>query len=112
MGILGDIPNLDPHQLAVPVPDVTFSMWDRLLAYGPNLQVLRQRAESFDMSADGCQLKLTLRKAGPNARTQPVGTGPFTFGEWVQGDHIRLLKNKKYWMTGQPYVDDEVYFQI
>jgi len=48
---------------------------------------------------------------GPNAKTQPVGTGPFTFGEWVQGDHIRLVKNKNYWMTGHPYVD-EVYFQI
>jgi peptide/nickel transport system substrate-binding protein len=48
---------------------------------------------------------------GPNAKTQPVGTGPFTFGEWVQGDHLRLLKNKNYWVPGHPYVD-EIYFQI
>jgi peptide/nickel transport system substrate-binding protein len=188
VGILGDIPNLDPHQLTVPVPDVTFSIWDRLLAYGPNLQPQPQLAESFDMSADGRQLKLTVRQGvqfhtgreltaddvkwtlmrlktdpvvattgfytqigplsgvdtldkynlvlksddpwpgiydllvlmsvvdpvtmqGPNAKTQPVGTGPFTFGEWVQGDHLRLAKNTNYWNAGHPYVD-EIIFQI
>ena len=46
----------------MPVPDVTFNIWDRLLAYGPNLQIRPQFAESFDMSSDGRQLKLTLRK--------------------------------------------------
>jgi peptide/nickel transport system substrate-binding protein len=48
---------------------------------------------------------------GPNAKTQPVGTGPFSFSEWVQGDHLRLVKNKNYWLAGHPYVD-EVVFQI
>lgn len=188
VGILGDIPNLDPHQLTVPVPDVTFSIWDRLLAYGPKLEPLPQLAERHEMSADGRQLKLTIRQGvqfhtgreltaddvkwtlnrlktdpvvsttgfytqigpmsgvdtldkynlvvksddpwpgiydllvlmsvvdpvtmqGPNAKTQPVGTGPFSFGEWVQGDHVRLVKNKNYWNAGHPYVD-EVLFQI
>src|ERR1041385_8694520 len=48
---------------------------------------------------------------GPNEKTQPVGTGPFSFGEWVQGDHLRLVKNRNYWNSGHPYVD-EVMFQI
>src|SRR5262249_10246475 len=37
--------------------------------------------------------------------TKVVGTGPFTFVEWAQGDHYTLAKNKNYWMPGKPYVD-------
>lgn len=48
---------------------------------------------------------------GPEAQTKAVGTGPFTYGEWVQGDHQRYIKNKNYWQSGKPYVD-ELYFQI
>ncbi|WJS84627.1 ABC transporter substrate-binding protein [Paracoccus sp. TOH] len=29
--------------------------------------------------------------------TRPVGTGPFKFGEWRQGDHIRLDAFEGYW---------------
>jgi peptide/nickel transport system substrate-binding protein len=43
---------------------------------------------------------------GPNATTQAGGTGPFALGEWVQGDHIRFVKNKNYWQSGKPYLDE------
>jgi peptide/nickel transport system substrate-binding protein len=37
---------------------------------------------------------------------QFVGTGPFTFQEWVQGDHLAVHRNTDYWQPGKPYVDD------
>jgi peptide/nickel transport system substrate-binding protein len=42
---------------------------------------------------------------GPDAKTKVVGTGPFTFVEWVQGDHATFARNKNYWRSGLPYLD-------
>lgn len=43
-------------------------------------------------------------EAGDSARN-PIGTGPFTFVEWIQGDHLTLKKNDKYFQPGLPYLD-------
>ncbi len=40
--------------------------------------------------------------------TKPIGTGAFTFGERVAGDHITLEANRKYYGTG-PYLDRVIF---
>jgi peptide/nickel transport system substrate-binding protein len=42
---------------------------------------------------------------GPEGKMKAVGTGPFTFAEWVQGQYLRFEKNKNYWQSGRPYLD-------
>ncbi len=42
--------------------------------------------------------------------TAPVGTGPFRFSQWVQGDRIELVRNPDYW--GEPARLDKVTFRF
>jgi peptide/nickel transport system substrate-binding protein len=43
-----------------------------------------------------------------NTQTKAVGTGPFVFQEWSQGQFMRFTKNKNYWQSGRPYLDEIV----
>ncbi len=45
-----------------------------------------------------------------NDKTNPIGTGPFVFANWVQGDRIELTKNADYW--GAPAKLDKVTFKF
>ena len=47
--------------------------------------------------------------AAANA-TDPVGTGPFLLEDWVQGDHVELVRNPDYW--GEPVKLDKVTFKF
>lgn len=46
-----------------------------------------------------------VQRLGENFRTQPVGTGPFTFQSYTRGERIVLQRNPNYWRQNEPYVD-------
>jgi len=50
--------------------------------------------------------EIVNRKAieAPGSQRKPVGTGPFAFVEWMQGDHITLKANPTYFETGKPHL--------
>lgn len=38
-----------------------------------------------------------LEEYGNEIMFHPVGTGPFLYEEWVEGDHTKLVRNEEYW---------------
>ena len=46
-----------------------------------------------------------IEEHGEEFGLHPVGTGPFRFVEWRQGDRLVLEKNPDYWQEGKPYLD-------
>jgi len=46
------------------------------------------------------------------SQTNPIGTGPFIFQEWVPNDHFTATRNAKYWRKGMPYLDSITYKPI
>ncbi len=41
-------------------------------------------------------------------KTNPVGTGPYEFSNWVQGDKIELTRNPDYW-GAEPQIDNATF---
>lgn len=56
--------------------------------------------------------KAHLDKVGAKGyRSDPVGTGPFKFKEWVPNSHVTLVRHENYFKKGLPYLD-EVTFKV
>jgi peptide/nickel transport system substrate-binding protein len=47
-----------------------------------------------------------IEQYGAELTRNPVGTGPFSFVEWLKDDHLSLARFDGYWDTGKPYLDD------
>jgi peptide/nickel transport system substrate-binding protein len=52
----------------------------------------------------GDSIMVAPRSVATN-KTHPIGTGPFKFKRWVQGDRILLERNPDYWQKGKPKLD-------
>ncbi len=50
--------------------------------------------------------------SNPNGTTNPVGTGPFVFKEWIPNDHFTATANPNYWRKGLPYLSQITYKPI
>jgi len=61
-GLSGDLTTLDPHVIIPGGFDTLWQVYDRLTAYDDKLQPQPMLAESWDISTDGKQTKLNLRK--------------------------------------------------
>ena len=46
-----------------------------------------------------------VKKWGANFGQHPVGTGPFTFSQYLPNDKLVVQKNPHYWQKGKPYLD-------
>ncbi|MBV9132290.1 MAG: ABC transporter substrate-binding protein [Chloroflexi bacterium] len=95
VGILGGFFGADP----------TFTAKDK---YTVLLQTSQPWPTVFDMFHVVNMLDKENTEAGTNAQTKAVGTGPFVFQEYRQGESMRFTKNPNYWQTGKPYLDEIV----
>ena len=90
-----DVKVVDPYtvEIALTVP------------FTPFLSVLTDRAGMMVSKA-------AVEKFKDDYARNPVGTGPFRFGEWVKDDHLTIKRFDSYWEKGLPHLDEVIYRPI
>jgi peptide/nickel transport system substrate-binding protein len=89
---------LTPVIASVEVVD-TSTVKINLKTPSPSLLGMLAQREGFMISPTAA------KKLGDRFGVEPVGTGPFIFKEWQQGNKITVEKNPAYWEKGKPYLD-------
>jgi peptide/nickel transport system substrate-binding protein len=80
----------------IETPSPTQVVFKLKTPFGPFLSNLANNGEIVNQKAI----------EGADPARNPVGTGPFQFVEWVQGDHVSLKKSDTYFLAGKPYLDE------
>lgn len=47
-----------------------------------------------------------------NPKLHPIGSGPYMMKEWVQNDHVTLVRNPHYFKHNLPYLDEVIFKAI
>ena len=80
----------------------------QLFANIDNVEVLDETSLAINLKQSDGNLLFNLawgdavivaEESVATAATNPIGTGPFKFANWVQGDRIELVRNDDYWGT-------------
>ena len=93
--VIDSVDVIDSHTVAL-----------RLKGPSPNLLGMLAQREGFIVSPTA------VEKYGKDIGTNPVGTGPFVFKEWVPGNRLVVERNPNYWEKGKPYLDRVVFLDI
>jgi peptide/nickel transport system substrate-binding protein len=63
----------------------------------------------FPKALGTIQAKVAPKETLDSLAEKPGGTGPFKLVQFIPGDMMRLVRNDKYFVQGQPYLDEVVY---
>ena len=58
---------------------------------------LKQPASNFLFDMGWGDAVMVSPNSAAGNKTHPIGTGPFRFKRWVQGDRVELVRNPDYW---------------
>ena len=98
------------HIVGITTPDARTVVIELDRPFGPLLYSLSNYTNAAIMPAH--LFSGTNALTNPTTLTQPVGTGPFMFKEWVHGQYIRLVRNPNYWRPGKPYLGEIIFKEI